>query len=396
MKENLLSARRVAEIIRSKKWGKHHDGGGLFLVGSPTYKTFSWQLRLYRTATGKPRDLGLGSVRLFSLQEARERARKYRQLAVDGIDPIELRRQEQDAARAAASERITFKDAAEEFLAVHGPTWRNAKHQQQWRNTLATYAYPKLGPRPVSAIDGALITEGLAPIWMTKIETARRVKQRIERVCKWAKDGKALPQQGAARRVQHHAAMTFVELPGFMAKLRERNSISARALEFTILTAARTAEAVNATWDEVDFDNAVWSIPAGRMKAGRAHEVPLSKRVLEILRDLPRVGDHIFPGAREGRPLSNMAMLELLRGMAGNGYTTHGFRSSFRDWAGDRTHYAREVIEHALAHGIKDKAEAAYRRTAALEKRRKLMEAWASYCAAPASTATVTPLRGRA
>jgi integrase len=220
------------------------------------------------------------------------------------------------------------------------------------------------------------------------------VKQRIERVIQWVKDGKPLPQQGASKRVKHHEALPFEQVPQFMDKLRKRDSISARALEFTILTVARTGDTIGARWSEIDLKTGVWTVSDGRHKTSKDFEIPLSKRALEILKALPRErGGYVFPGAKATSPLSNMAMLELLRGMNGNGLTVHGFRSTFRDWAGDRTNFAREVIEHAISHQIKDKAEASYRRSTALEKRRKLMEAWANYCASVPVTATVTPFR---
>ena len=291
---------------------------------------------------------------------------------------------------------MLFKDAVTRFLNVHDTTWKNAKHRRQWENTLRDYAKPlarstNLGNRrrPDHRGSGADLDK--------KPETARRVKQRIERVCQWVKDRMPLPAHGASKRVRHHPAMPFAELPAFMADLRKRDSVSARVLEFTILTAARTGEAIGAKWSEFDLDAGVWTIPAERMKASKEHEVPLSKRALEILTELPRErGGYVFPGGKAKAPLSNMAMLELLRGMQGDGITVHGFRSTFRDWAGDRTNYAREVIEHALAHRIKDKAEASYRRSAALEKRRQLMEAWARYCeSSPSSTtSTVVALHG--
>ncbi len=338
--------------------------------------------------------MGLGPLHTVTLAEARERARGARQTLLDGDDPIEKKRKKRDEAKAQTAERMIFRDAVAKFLEVHQNTWKNEKHRQQWANTLRDYAKP-LRDRPISAIDGAQITEALAPIWTEKPETARRVKQRIERVCQWVKDGMRLPAHGASKRVRHHPAMPFAELPAFMAELRERTSISARALEFTILTAARTVESLGAKWSEIDLDAGVWTIPAERMKAGKEHEVPLSKRALEILNDLPREkGGYVFPGAKAEAPLSNTAMLEMLRGMRGYSLTVHGFRSTFRDWAGDRTNFAREVIEHALAHRIKDKAEASYRRSAALEKRRKLMEAWAQYCSAPATSGKVVALHG--
>jgi integrase len=253
-----------------------------------------------------------------------------------------------------------------------------------------------LGSRPIAAIDGALITEALRPIWQKMPETARRTKQRIERVVQWIKDGMPLPAHGASKPpVRHHPALPFAELPGFMAELRERESISARALEFTILTAARTSETIGAPWDEIDLDEAVWTIPAERMKSPRPHRVPLSREAVALLRALPRVrgNKHVFPGAKAS--LSNMAMLELLRGMRGNGLTVHGFRSTFSDWARERTNYPRDVVEMSLAHAIKDKSEAAYRRGDALPKRRRLMTEWSRYCSAPIATSgEVVALRG--
>ncbi len=401
MKTNLLSSQKVNTIIRNKQWGLHHDGGGLYLAGSEKYQTFSWILRVYRsTVTNKPRDMGLGRARDLTLGEAREKARKLRQLATDGIDPIEARRQQRDQGRADALSRITFKDAAKEFIVLHSPTWKNEKHRAQWSSSLEAYAYRTLGSRPALAIDGSAITEALTPIWTTKIETASRVKQRIERVIQWVKDGKPLPQQGASKRVKHHEALPFEEVPQFMAELRERDSISARALEFTILTVARTSDTIGAKWSEIDFKTSVWTVSDGRHKTSKDFEIPLSKRALEVLKALPRErGGYVFPGAKAKAPLSNMAMLELLKGMRGDeGLTVHGFRSTFRDWAGDRSSFAREVIEHAMSHQIKDKAEASYRRSTALEKRRRLMEEWAKYGASlPAKEgAKVTPIRGAA
>lgn len=371
---NKLSALSLSRL----KPGRYCDGLGLWLQVSDA-GTKAWLFRY--TRHGRARQMGLGALHTVSLSEARERARQARQLLLDGVDPIEAKREKRDEAKAATSERMLFRDAVKRFLEVHETTWKNAKHRQQWANTLRDYAKP-LADRPISAIDGAQITEALAPIWTKKPETARRVKQRIERVCQWVRDRMPLPAHGASKRVRHHPAMPFAELPAFMAELRSRDSVSARALEFTILTAARTGEVIGAKVSEFDLDAGVWTVPADRMKAGKEHEVPLSKRVVAILEALPRErGGYVFPGAKAKAPLSNMAMLELLRGMRGDGLTVHGFRSTFRDWAGDRTNYAREVIEHALAHRIKDKAEASYRRSAALEKRRRLMEEWSRYCA---------------
>ena len=400
MKSCQLTDRQVKTV---KKPGYYCDGAGLYLQvaksTTPGAVTRNWVFRFTSPLTGKVRDMGLGSVMTFSLKKARERAMQFRQMVADDLDPIEERRKKRDELRSQNLERCIFKEEAEKFISLHESTWKNDKHRAQWRSTLRDYAYPTLGNRPVSAIDGALITEALHPIWRLKPETARRVKQRIERVIEWVKDGRPLPRQTGTKTVKHHPAIPFKEMPAFMVDLRNRDSISARALEFTILTVARTSEAVEAEWSEFDLDAGVWTVPAERMKAGKQHEVPLSKRAIEILCELPRekVG-YVFPGGRAKSPLSNMAMLELLRGMRDDGATVHGFRSTFRDWAGDNTNFAREVIEHALAHRIKDKAEASYRRSAALEKRRQLMEAWARYCNSQprAGSAEVVTLHGAA
>jgi integrase len=353
--------------------------------------TKAWLLRY--VIDGRERLMGLGSLKRFSLQEARARAKRYLQQLADGIDPLEARREQRDARRAQVNERMLFKEAVTRFLGVHADTWKNAMHCQQWSNTLRDYA-GALRERPVSAIDSALITDTVAPIWIKKPVTAQRVKQRIERVVKWVKDGMPLPMHGVAKRVKHHAALPFAELPGFMADLLGKNSISARALEFTILTAARTGEVIGARWDEVQGD--VWTVPAERMKGKHPHRVPLSRRTIEILDALPRDDSgFIFPGSRQGKPISNKAMLDLLKRMR-PGLTTHGFRSSFSDWARERTNTPRDVVEMALAHVIKDKTEAAYRRMDALPKRAKLMAEWDGFCASPAVEATVTPIGKRA
>jgi integrase len=292
MKFNQLTTLKIAA---AKKRGYYADGAGLYLQVSK-HGSRNWIFRY--TVGGRTRDMGLGSAKIIRLKGARELARECREKILRGEDPIEVRRQKRDRGRAMAAENMLFRDAAERFIALHSPTWKNEKHRRQWSSTLKAYAYRSLGTRPISAIDGAIITEALSPIWMTKMETAARVKQRIERIVQWVKDGMPLPQQGASKRVQHHPAIAFTELPAFMAELREHDGMSARALEFTILTAARTTETINATWDEIDFDNAVWSIPAGRMKAGKAHEVPLSKRAVEVLRSLPRDGEYILRGRK--------------------------------------------------------------------------------------------------
>jgi integrase len=405
-------------VKRLKEPGRYCDGLGLWLQVTESTSgngvTKAWLFRYQRH--GRPRQMGLGALHTVSLAEARERARQARQILLDGDDPIEIKRKKRDEARSETAERISFRDAAERFLDLHKAEWRNKKHRQQWENTLKTYAYPSLGSRPISAIDGALITEALSPIWTKKRETARRVKQRIERVVQWIKDGQPMPA-GISKHVTHHPAMMYEAVPEFMVELRKRESISARALEFTCLTVARTGDTIGARWSEIDLDRNIWAITVTdertHKKATDVFEIPLSKRAVEILKELPREkGSHyVFLGAKAKEPLSNAAMAELLKGMhkararsglppwsdrvSGRLAVPHGFRSSFRDWAGDRTNFARELIETAMSHKIKDRAEAAYRRTAALEKRRQLMEAWAKYCSLPAqASGQVVALHG--
>ena len=386
------------QVRQQNKPGRYRAGDNLWLQvtakKSSDGVTKSWLLRY--VIDGKEHWMGLGSLRLFSLQEARNRAKRHLQMLADGIDPLEARREQRDARRAEANGRVTFKDAAKRFLELHAPHWKNPKHRQQWTNTLRDYAYPTLGARPVAAIDGALITEALAPIWQKKAETARRVKQRIERIVQWVRDGMPLPTQGASKRVKHHEALPFVELPRFMAELRAKHSLSAKALEFTILTAARTNETIGARWDEIAGD--VWTVPAERMKGKRPHRVPLSSRSRAILDSLPGDGlGFIFPGLKAGAHMSNMAMLKLLqRDMGYADLTCHGFRSCFSDWARERTNYPRDVVEMALAHAVKDKTEAAYRRMDALPKRAKLMADWARFCASSPIEGKLLPMQMKA
>ena len=284
-------------------------------------------------------------------------------------------------------------------MASHGAGWTNPKHRQQWKNTLVTYAYPSFGGLSVAAVETGLVLKALEPIWIEKPETAGRVRGRIEAVLDWAKargyrDGenparwrghldKLLPNRRKVRRVRNHPAMPYVELPVFMRDLRARDSMSARALEFTILCAARTGEVIGARWPEVELAEKVWMIPAERMKTGKEHRVPLSDRSVELLEALPRESEFVFMGGRAGKPLSNMAMLELIRGMKpGSGYVPHGFRSTFRDWAAECSSHPDYVVEMALAHTISSKVERAYRRGDLFDKRGRLMADWADYCAA--------------
>jgi integrase len=379
-------------VSKTDKPGRYSDGGGLYLQVSK-WGTKAWLFRYMLDR--RPREMGLGSLSAFSLKEARERARKCRQMLTDGMDPIETRLAERDAKRAEEAGRITFKAAATKYIATHETGWRNAKHRQQWKNTLTQYAYPTLGARPVSAIEAAQINETVAPIWRKKPETARRVKQRIGTVVQWVRDGMPLPTPGASKRVKHHKALPWQEIPAFMEELRGLTSISARALEFTILTAVRTSETIGATWREIDMDAKVWMIPGKRMKANRPHRVPLSDAAIRVLKDVPREhgNPYVFMGAKEGRGLSNMAMLEVARGLR-DGLTVHGFRSAFKDWASEATNTPNIVSEMALAHTVSDKVEAAYRRGDLFTKRTKLMRDWAKYCATPASE--VVSMKGAA
>jgi integrase len=344
--------------------------------------------------------MGLGSVDDFTLDEARERARKARQLLKDGFDPIDVRREER-AKRAAdtavmAAANVTFKECADQYFKFHSRKWKNAKHAAQFLSTLRMYAYPVLSRVPVAVIDKALVLKALEPIWYEKTETASRVRGRIEAVLDFAKtrgdrsgenpaawNGNlvhALPARGTIAKVQHHAALSCSELPDFMDQIAAREAVAARALEFTILTAARTGEVIGARWSEIDLEAKLWTIPAERMKAKREHRVPLTGRVVEILKALPREADFVFPGGRKGAPMSNMAMAQLLRRVGQGDITVHGFRSTFRDWAAERTNYANHVVEMSLAHVISDKVEAAYRRGDLFAKRVRLMADWAKYC----------------
>lgn len=397
----MRDSKRLTAIAVSKisEPGRYGDGGGLVLQVSK-WHTKAWLFRYERD--GRERQMGLGSLATLTLAEARERARDCRKLLLEEVDPIETRRARRLQARLAQARGLTFKRCAELYIAAHLVGWKNKKHADQWPASLATYAYPTVGDLSVATIDTALVTKCLEPIWTQKPETAGRVRGRIESVLDWAKargyrDGenparwrghldKLLPARSKVRRVKHLAALPYTELPALMAELRARQDISARALEFTILTVARTGEAIGARWPEFDFSKRLWHVPLERMKAARPHDVPLSERALAILKLLPleKESNFVFIGARAGHPLSNMAMLEALRGLR-PGLTVHGFRSTFRDWAAERTNYPNHVVEMALAHAIGDKVEAAYRRGDLIEKRRCLMNDWARYCHQSAS-----------
>jgi integrase len=389
MKTLQLTART---IDAAKEPGHYGDGSGLYLQVSD-YGTRSWVFRYKLNA--KAREMGLGSVNTFTLKEARERARAARQLLADGIDPIQARKEKRDAKRATEAKRVTFEECARLYIEAHGAAWRSERHRKQVLASLEADAFPILGKLNADEIELPHILRVLEPIWKKKTETASRLRGYVEHVLDWATvrnyrkgdnparwDGhlsEVLPSRQKLQAVKHLAALPFDELPDFMSELRERNDLTARALEFTILTAARTGEIVGAKWDEIDLKAAVWTIPAERMKANRPHRVPLNKPAVALLEKLPRGEDgRIFP-------IHNMRMVRMLHAMRGD-ITVHGFRSAFSDWARESTHYARDVVEMSLAHTVRDKTEAAYRRGDALEKRRRLMEEWARYCSSPAQT----------
>lgn len=382
----------------SKQSGLHSDGGGLYLrVTSPTACSWVFRYMIERRA----REMGLGKYPDVSLADARTRAAEARKLKSQGIDPIDQRDAIRQSKLADAARAITFKDAAKSYIESNRAGWRNAKHAAQWEATLATYAEPIIGALAIQDIDTGLVLKTLEPIWTTKPETASRLRGRIEAVLDWAKarghrDGenparwrghldKVLPPRAKVQRVKHHAALPFDGLPAFMAALRSEKSVSALALEFAILTAARTGEVIGAKWAEFDLVEKVWIVPRERMKAGREHRVPLSDRATAILKAIKPdevSGDlFVFRGNKPRSPLSNMAFLMLLRRMKRDNLTVHGFRSTFRDWAAEHTNFPNEVSEMALAHTIGNKVEAAYRRGDMFEKRRALMETWAKACA---------------
>ncbi len=395
-----LSARGAATVTKP---GRHSDGGGLYLnvteTGARSW-VFMWKV------AGRRREMGLGSARDVPLARARELAAECRTIIAAGRDPLQVRAESQAAGRKVP----TFGECADEFIAAKQSEWRNEKHRAQWSMTLTTYAAP-LRKLPVDAIDTAAVLSVLKPIWQAKPETASRFRGRIEQVLDAAKaQGHRMGENPArwrghldkllAKRQKltrgHHAAMPYSKVPAFLCELRGRQtgSVSALALEFAILTAARSGEVLGARWDEVDKHANIWTVPPVRMKAAREHRVPLSTRALAVLGEAEeaRTGDFVFPGSRGGRPLSVMAMEMVLRRMNVDNVTVHGFRSAFRDWAGNETHVPREIAEAALAHIIGDAAERAYRRGDALERRRALMEAWANYCE-PNQVENVLPLR---
>ena len=413
MARHLLSARRVTALLSAGRPQRHGDGGCLYLqINGPDRG--AWVFMTKRG--GKQRPIGLGSVRDVPLKDARELAEACRLGLRKGRDPRTV--------LAEAAGEMTFDTAARELIESMAPGWRNPKHRAQWRMTLLGEMSAKDGrtkktrydycaairSKPVSKLTTEDALRVLKPLWQTRPETANRLRGRCERVWDLAKArghcfgenpfrwrghlDKLLPKRAPLTR-GHHKAMPFADVPAFIGRLRAMQGVAPRALEFAILTAARSGEVLGARWDEIDFQAKVWTVPAERMKGGREHRVPLSERAMSIIHEMhqARMSEFVFPGFRHGEPLSYMALTRVLRRMKVD-VTMHGFRSSFRDWAGDSTSFARDVVEAALAHAIENKTEAAYRRSDALEKRRALMAAWAAYCnPEKEDRGKVTPLR---
>jgi integrase len=353
--------------------------------------------------------MGLGSITALGLSEARVRAKECRHQRTMGIDPLEAKRAATERKKVEDARAITFTEAATKYIAAHEASWRNEKHRAQWKSSLQTYAFPIIGPLSVASIDTSLVLKIIEPMWKIKPETATRVRGRIECVLNWAtargfRHGenparwkghldRLLPARGKIRSVKHHAAMPYEQLPTFMATLRDSECSGARALELTILTALRTNEAIGARWAEFDLNRKTWTVPAERMKAKREHRVPLSDRAIAILTTLPRHDEFVFPGGRNGKSLSNAAMSQTLERLGRGDVTVHGFRSTFRDWAAERTNFPNHVVEMALAHTIGNKVEAAYRRGDLFDKRVRLMDAWAEYATKTLEVGEVVNLR---
>jgi integrase len=417
------------EVARKTAKGRYADGKGLYLqVSSGGAKSWIFKYQTdrpprratYRTGqSSKPesrkrtQEMGLGSTSTVSLQAARVMAAAYRRLAHDGLDPIEERRRVRARAAVEDAKTVTFKEAARQYIAAQEAGWGNAKHREQWRRTLEMFAFPILGDLPVNDIDTGLVVQTLEPIWSKKHETASRLRGRIEAILDWARvrgyrEGenparwrghldKAGLSSPSDRIVAHHPALPYEEVHSFVKQLRAREGVAVRALEFTVLCATRTTETLGATWDEIDLAKRMWTIPGSRMKGGKEHRVPLSDRAIEIVSEMQAARDvhqpFVFPGGKRGQPLSNVAMLAVLKRMGRRDITVHGFRSSFKDWASEKTDYPNEMTEIALAHVVGSKVEAAYRRGAMVEKRRHLMNDWAGFCEnAPPDTDNVIPL----
>ena len=404
-----LKQRQLDSLIKAGKAGSHSDGGGLILRLSSSGAA-NWMHRYQMN--GKRRDMGLGSYPVVSLADARAKVAEARKLIAVGTDPITERDRLAALKAYQAASGVTFEQMAMDYIDSHTESWKNEKHRQQWENTLATYAYPVIGQKSVQDISTADVLKVLQPIWQDKTETANRVRARIEIILRAAKalklrtgDNPAewqgnlesiLPRYNKRQVIKHHPAMPYNDVPMFIQELRQQAAHSAKALEFLILTACRTNEVCNATWDEIDRDAKLWTIPAHRMKAKQAHRVPLTPAMLALLDSLERTesNPHIFTGMKAGRPISTATMHRLFTHYMGySQYTVHGFRSTFRDWAGECTAHPRDVCEQALAHTLTNAVEASYRRGDLLEKRRRLMDDWTAYATTPVDNSNLVQFK---
>ncbi|MFS2007988.1 tyrosine-type recombinase/integrase [Duganella sp. CT11-25] len=396
-------------ISKMTKPGYYGDGAGLWLQVSKSGSK-SWIFRF--TFGGKQREMGLGAVHTVNMTEARAKAKECRSVLLDGRDPLETRNATRLTDAIERAKMVTFDQCASAYIEAHRSSWKNVKHASQWKSTLATYAGPIIGALPVAAVDTALVVKVLSPIWQSKTETATRLRGRIESILDWATVSKfrfgenparwrghlenLLADPGKVSKVVHHPALPWQQLGAFMVSLRARDGVAARAVNFAILTATRSGEVRGAAWDEIDLEEAVWTIPAERMKAGREHRVPLSTSALALIKAMPQTDALVFPGQKKSSALSDMSLTAVLRRMGHDDITVHGFRSTFRDWCSESVanSFPREVCEHALAHSLPDKTEAAYRRGDLLDKRVMLMQVWADYCAVVPVASKVTPIRG--
>ncbi len=390
------------EVGKLSKPGKHPIGDNLYLQIS-NQGTKSWLFRF--RMNDKTTWMGLGSVKIVSLADARAKALQHLQTISEGINPLVAKQTAQQNQILQESKRMTFDECANLYIESHSKSWKNEKHQAQWRSTLETYASPAIGKLPIESITTGLVLRVLEPIWYSKSETASRVRGRVERILSWAtvrglRSGEnparwrghldeMLPKRTEVQKVTHFKALPYPHIYEFMKSLQAKQGVSIRALEFAILTCTRTNETLGAKWSEINLEEKYWMIPVERMKAKRAHKVPLCDRACEIIREMNEFSqsDFVFPGDRVGKPLSNMALLEIVRGMNFD-ITVHGFRSTFQDWAAEKTTYSQEVIDMALAHIVKGKTERAYRRGDLFEKRQRLMSDWSRYCSEPIRTST--------
>lgn len=382
----------VAKHLPAMPNGRYCDGGSLYFYVRGTSR--AWLFRYRDRITGKLRDMGLGRYPDVSLAVARVKASEQRGLLLAGESPIDVRRGARISAAVERAAAKTFSECCQAYIETHRPGWRNEKHASQWTNTLKTYC-SDLAPLPVQLIETSHVLNALQPIWISKTETATRVRQRIEAVLDWATArkyrrgenparwrghlDKLLPAAAKVSTVKPRAALPYVEMGQFWQRLKAVDTLSSKAVRFQILTATRPSEAIGARWEELDLDSGLWIIPADRMKAGKPHRVPLSLEAIDLLKSVsPAMSGFVFPG-RPGKSITTAATLKVVQSLAPE-LTAHGFRSTFRDWAADQTNYSREIAEAALAHQLKDKTEAAYRRSDLLERRARLMEDWATFC----------------